>query len=116
MGNVWIKKTHVCTLSFISPQVIGRVLINFEIILDTYQQIKGEAAPIAHMEAPLAELYSLMRPIADLIRDCQGSSQPTGVLGHVQLLYLRRTTLDVNKSLRIIDPRTKAVAKKRTFR
>ena len=69
---------------------------------------------MADYEEQLLEFYSLMAPIADVIRDCQGSQWPTGALGHFSLLNIRLNLVNAAMPLKMINPATKQTKMKST--
>ncbi|CAN0424688.1 unnamed protein product, partial [Ascophyllum nodosum] len=61
--------------------------------------------PLAVHKTAIEELYSLMKPVALLIKNSQRSGGPTGLSTFIDLCTLQATTLDMEKPLLITVPR-----------
>ncbi|CAN0415357.1 unnamed protein product, partial [Ascophyllum nodosum] len=61
--------------------------------------------PLAVHKTAIEELYSLMKPVALLIKNSQQSGGPTGLSTFIDLCTLQATTLDMEKPLLITVPR-----------
>lgn len=89
-------------------QVLSRVIVNLKLIEDSYRLIKAQPCELGNHKEQLIEFFSLLHPIADLIRECQASVYSTGALGLFTLITLRMSLLDCEKSLTILDASTKS--------
>lgn len=65
----------------------------------------GGIFPLAAHETQIEELYSLLKPIAAVIKESQEKGASTGLSAFVAVVMLRCTTLDVSKPLDVTVPR-----------
>lgn len=79
--------------------------------MTTYLTVKREESPLKPYKRQLNEFYSLLHPIADVIRESQASAYPTAALGHFGVITLRLNILNKNKPLPILDAKTGKTAK-----
>ncbi|CAM9415993.1 unnamed protein product [Sphacelaria rigidula] len=91
-------------------QVLEEVLRNWAALEEHFQKNeRGAAFPLAAHKMEIEELYSLMKPIAVLMKESQQTGVPTSLDTFLALVMLRCSTLDVKKPLAITVPR-KALA------
>lgn len=84
--------------------VLEVVLLNFAAIDSLYVDREQRENPLEAIEQEIQELYSLIKPVADLIRECQLTTVPTGSLSILALAALAVDTFNVNVDLEIVKP------------
>lgn len=90
--------------------VLEEILRSWAALEEHYMKNEqGGSFPLAAHKTEVEELYSLMKPIAVLMKDSQQTGVPTGLDTFISLVMLRCTTLDTSKPLTITVPR-KALA------
>eukprot|EP00752_Nemacystus_decipiens_P016992 g15216.t1 len=83
-------------------------ILNWEALEKRYSgNERGGVFPLAVHKVSIEELYSIMKPVAVLIKDSQATGGPTGLATHVDLCILRADTLDPRKPLPVQVPRKK---------
>ena len=86
--------------------ILEEVLRSWEALEKQYLDNEADDAfPLAVHKTAIEELYSLMKPVAVLIKNSQRSGGPTGLSTYIDLCMLPSTTLDVEKPLDITVPR-----------
>ena len=87
-------------------KVLEEVLRSWEALEKHYLDNEaGGNFPLAVHKTAIEELYSLMKPVALLIKNSQRSGGPTGLSTFIDLSTLQATTLDMEKPLLITVPR-----------
>ena len=87
-------------------KVLEEVLRSWEALEKHYLDNEaGGNFPLAVHKTAIEELYSLMKPVALLIKNSQRSGGPTGLSTFIDLCTLQATTLDMEKPLLITVPR-----------
>ena len=87
-------------------KVLEEVLRSWEALEKHYLDNEaGGNFPLAVHKTAIEELYSLMKPVALLIKNSQRSGGPTGFSTFIDLCTLQATTLDMEKPLLITVPR-----------
>ena len=87
-------------------KVLEEVLRSWEALEKHYLDNEaGGNFPLAVHKTAIEELYSLMKPVALLIKHSQRSGGPTGLSTFIDLCTLQATTLDMEKPLLITVPR-----------
>ena len=87
-------------------KVLEEVLRSWEALEKHYLDNEaGGNFPLAVHKTAIEELYSLMKPVALLIKNSQRSGGPTGLSTFIDLCTLQATTLDLEKPLLITVPR-----------
>ena len=87
-------------------KVLEEVLRSWEALEKHYLDNEaGGNFPLAVHKTAIEELYSLMKPVALLIKNSQPSGGPTGLSTFIDLCTLQATTLDMEKPLLITVPR-----------
>ena len=90
----------------ILSNVLEAVLVNSAAIEGVYVK-EGMDNPLAPYTDEIKELYSLIKPVADLIVTCQQTRVPTGQAAVLGLAALKLTTLNVDSPLDIRTPARK---------
>ena len=87
-------------------KVLEEVLRSWEALEKHYLDNEaGGNFPLAVHKTAIEELYSLMKPVALLIKNSQRSGGPTGLSTFIDLCTLQATPLDMEKPLLITVPR-----------
>ncbi|CAM9589970.1 unnamed protein product [Sphacelaria rigidula] len=81
------------------------VLSNWVALELHYVEHEQVAFPLGALKTSIDELYSIMKPVATLIEECQQTDVPTGLASYLSLVALRANTLDARKPLQIHAPR-----------
>ena len=81
--------------------VLEEVLRNWAPLEQHYELSELAAFPLAPHQTAIEELFSLMKPVADLMRESQQTGVPTGLNTFLALVVLRCTVLDVSKTLTV---------------
>ena len=81
--------------------VLEEVLRNWAPLEQHYELSELAAFPLAPHQTAIEELFSLMKPVADLMRESQQTGVPTGLNMFLALVVLRCTVLDVSKTLTV---------------
>ncbi|CAM9804265.1 unnamed protein product [Laminaria digitata] len=75
--------------------------------IDGVYAAESKGNPLAPIMAEITELYSLIKPVADLIVKCQKTSVPTGQAALLGLAALKLTALNADLPLDILTPARK---------
>lgn len=86
--------------------VLEAVIVNRATIDGVYGK-EGKDSPLAAYMDEIVELYSLIKPAAELIVECQQTRFPTGQAAVLGLAALKLSTFDVNSPLDIRTPARK---------
>ena len=86
--------------------VLEAVLVNSAAIEGVYVK-EGKDNPLAPYTDEIKELYSLIKPVAELIVTCQQTRVPTGQAAVLGLAALKLTTFNVDSPLDIRTPARK---------
>ena len=87
--------------------VLETVIANESAINSVYAREKKEN-PLRERGAEMSEIYSLVKPVGDLITEFQNTTVPTGQAALLGLAALKLTTLNADERLDIITPERKA--------
>lgn len=85
--------------------VLERVLREWGALEAHYANDGNAAFPLADMLSSVEELFSLLKPVALLIKSCQRMNVPTGVSSFLEIVALRSSVLKEGKPLLIQSPR-----------
>ncbi|CAN0496206.1 unnamed protein product, partial [Ectocarpus sp. 8 AP-2014] len=85
--------------------VLEEILRSWQALEEHYQKNEQGSFPLAQHKTEIEELYSLMKPIAVIMKESQEKGVPTGLSTFVALVMLRADTLDVTKPLEVTVPR-----------
>ncbi|CAN0133135.1 unnamed protein product [Ectocarpus fasciculatus] len=86
--------------------VLEEILRSWQALEEHYQKNEHEGSfPLAQIKTEIEELYSLMKPIADLMKESQETGVPTGLSTFIALVMLRADTLNVERALDVTVPR-----------
>ena len=85
--------------------VLEAVLSNWFSLEKHYIDNETVSFPLTQIKTEIEELYSLMKPVAVLIQNCQRTNVPRGLSSFLDLIALRTCTLNVVKPLRVQCPR-----------
>lgn len=90
--------------------MLEEIIRNWEALEKHYSDNEpGGIFPLAVHKTAIEELYSLIKPVAVVIKDSQRSDGPTGLGTYIDLCLLQSTTLDMTKALTITVPRKRRV-------
>lgn len=107
---LYVKATKLVTAvpqRWISTcNVLEEVLRSWVALEEHYEKNEpGGIFPLAAHETQIEELYSLLKPIAAVMKESQEQGVSTGLSAFVAVVMLRCTTLDVSKPLDVTVPR-----------
>lgn len=80
--------------------VLGGIIANFDVIRALYNGREQIPYLLEVHKEGIEELYSLINPIADIIRDWQKTSKPAGVMAVLSLSALMLNTPNADNGLR----------------
>ncbi|CAM9755873.1 unnamed protein product, partial [Hapterophycus canaliculatus] len=83
--------------------VLEAAIVNLSPIRSVYAA-ESEECPLTAVSKEVVELYSLIKPAAQVIVQCQQTSVPTGQAAVLSLAALKLTTLNVGTPLAILTP------------
>lgn len=83
---------------------------NWGTLAANHERCEETTFPLAFHLTAIEELYGLMKPVADLMKETQQTGVPTGLNTFLALVVLRCTVLDVTKPLTITLPPPKTRA------
>ncbi|CAM9135348.1 unnamed protein product [Phaeothamnion confervicola] len=89
--------------------VLQRVLELWPALELFYLEVCQKAFPLTDYKAEILELYSLLFPVAAIIKHCQSVQYPTGASGFLMVALLQLDELDVHGPLTIIVPKRKGI-------
>ncbi|CAM9220072.1 unnamed protein product, partial [Hapterophycus canaliculatus] len=85
--------------------ILEEIIRNWAELREHYEENgEGVAFPLAAYKTEIEELYSLMKPVAVLIKDTQQAGVPTGLGAFLDLVMLRVNTLGATADLTITLP------------
>lgn len=85
--------------------VLEEIVGSWAAFEDKYIDNEAEGSFRQHTRRKKEELYSLMKPIADLTKASQQKNMPMGLNTFLSLVMLSCTTMDTTKPLTITVPR-----------
>ncbi len=93
-----------------SPQSVIEISLNLRCLLSNWATLESSYKkhnmifPIAEHLAELQQLFSILQPVADIIRNAQKIRTITGPVALLELLALRLVVLDSTSKFSIVDP------------
>ncbi|CAB1104439.1 unnamed protein product [Ectocarpus sp. CCAP 1310/34] len=86
--------------------VLEAVIVN-RAAIDGVYTAEGKDSPLTSLTEEIDELYSIIKPAAQVIVKCQQTSVPTGQVAVLALAALKLITLNVDSPLEILTPARK---------
>lgn len=90
--------------------LLEAIIVNWDAI-DAMYSIEGKKNPLAEWRSEIAELYSLIKPCAEFVVECQQTTVPTGQAAVLGLAALKLSTLNLKEPLDILTPQRKLPAR-----